>query len=520
MDVLRPQSRASLVENLVEFAPDALFVVDAAGRIVLANRTAETLFGYGRDELLNAAIEQLIPERFRAVHTGHRLEYANRPRTREMGAGVTTLVALRRDGAEFPVEIRLAPIDVSDERLFAAAVRDVTDRRHAAEALRAAEDKAVRANAAKGRFLATASHDLRQPVQTLRLLNAALQRQMPDAQAQQILTRERDALDSMARLLNALLDISKLDSGSVLPEIEVVGLAELFDSLREEHEPAAAARGLALTVSAAPHHIRTDRMLLRQLLDNLISNAIKYTDVGSVRLDCAADDGGITITVSDTGVGLAPDHVELIFDEFYQVDRKSGRHGVGLGLAIVKRIATLLGLTLEVKSELGQGARFSVRVSPALIARETVIQPTAAMSVESSRIASSATILLVEDDDAVRDATELFLRTMGHTTIAVSSIAEVDEFVAGGDKLPDLIISDYHLGRTETGLDVVNHVRAKSARLIPALLVSGDTSAAMRQLDKISSCLVLSKPVDIDELTRALSDLLPQHPPEDLHRPG
>ena len=512
MDVLRPQSRASLVENLVEFAPDALLVVDSAGRIVLANRTAETLFGYGRDELLNTEIEQLIPERFRAVHTGHRLEYAERPRTREMGAAVTNLVALRRDGAEFPAEIRLSPIDVSEERLFAAAVRDVTDRRHAAEALRAAEDEAVRANAAKSRFLATASHDLRQPVQTLRLLNAALQRQVPEAQAQQILTRERDALDAMARLLNALLDISKLDSGSVLPEIEVVSLADLFDALRGQHEPAATARGLELAVAAAFHHIRTDRTLFRQLLDNLISNAIKYTDAGGVRLDCAADGNGVNIIVSDTGVGLAPDHVELIFDEFFQVDRKSGRHGVGLGLAIVKRIAALLGLRLEVKAELNRGSQFHVRVPTALIASDTVAQPSSARTAESNQAASSAIILLVEDDDAVRCATELFLRTMGHQTIAVSSIAEVDEVICGGDKRPDLIISDYHLGRSETGLDIVIHVRAQTGRLIPALLVSGDTSAAMRQLEDIPSCQVLSKPVDIDDLTRALSDLLPQRP--------
>jgi PAS domain S-box-containing protein len=510
MDVLRPHSRSPLLENLVEFAPDALLVVDSAGRIVLANRAAETLFGYGHDELSNMSIEQLMPERFRATHVGHRLEYANQPRTREMGASVRDLVALRRDGIEFPVEIRLAPIDVGPEHLFAAAVRDATDRRQTADALRAAQNEAVRAVAAKSRFLATASHDLRQPVQTLRLLNAALKRQVPDAQAQQILERERDALDAMARLLNALLDISKLDSGSVQPEIEVVDLAAMIKSLLAQHEPAATARGLSLAVSAAPHRIRTDSTLFQQLLDNLISNAIKYTDAGGVRIDCTEDGNGITIAVSDTGVGLAADHREVIFDEFYQVDRKSGRHGVGLGLAIVKRLAALLGLTLEVKSEIGRGSSFLVRVPPALIAEEPAALTSAAKEPVSSRIASGAIILLVEDDDAVRDATELFLRTMGHMAVAVSSIAEVDDILSSGHKLPDLIISDYHLGRIETGLDVVNHVRARAGRVIPALLVSGDTSAAVRQLQDVSHCQLLSKPVDIDELTRALSDLLPQ----------
>jgi signal transduction histidine kinase/CheY-like chemotaxis protein len=429
-----------------------------------------------------------------------------------MGAAVTDLVALRRDGAELHVEIHLAPIEVGQEKLFAAAVRDVTDRHQAAQALHRAQNEAGRAIAAKSRFLATASHDLRQPVQTLRLLNAALQKQVIDAQAQLILAREQDALDAMARMLNALLDISKLDSGSIKADIEVVDLAGLLDVLHTQHEPAAEARRLELTVTAAPYRVRTDRTLFRQLLDNLISNAIKYTDAGSVRIECVADGDGISIIVSDTGVGMAPDQLDMIFEEFYQVDRKSGRHGVGLGLAIVKRLAALLGLTLEVKSDIGHGSRFYVRVPAALIAEEPAVLASAAKSPVSSRTASGAIVLLVEDDDAVRDATELFLRTMGHNTLAVSSIAEVDDVLSSGGKLPDLIISDYHLGRTETGLDVVNHVRAHAQQMIPALLVSGDTSAAMRQLQSVSHCQVLSKPVDIDELTRALSDLLPQAP--------
>ena len=169
-----------------------------------------------------------------------------------MGATVTELLAMRRDGSEFPVEIRLSPIGTGHEPMFAAAVRDVTDRRHAGQLLNAARQEAVRANAAKSRFLATASHDLRQPLQTLQLLNAALLQEVVEPHAREMLARGGDALESMARLLNVLLDISKLEAGTIKPAVEDVSVAELFEALRQEFDSLAKLRGLAAHCLAEP----------------------------------------------------------------------------------------------------------------------------------------------------------------------------------------------------------------------------------------------------------------------------
>lgn len=497
-----------LFTDLVEFAPDALLVVDSAGTIILANRTARELFGFDNSELVGSAIERLIPERLRQPHIHHRTRYGENPRTREMGATVTHLLATRKDGSEFPVEIRLSPIAAGNSTFVAAAVRDVTDRRHALQVLHAAQKEADRANAAKSRFLATASHDLRQPLQTLQLLNATLREQIVETGARELLAREREALDAMVHLLNALLDISKLEAGTIKPDIEDVSVEQIFEALRREFHSIAHARELTLSVEATPHYIKTDPTLLRQLLENLVANAIKYTEAGSVRLSSSFSQlGGLAIMVADTGIGIAPDHLGSIFDEYYQVSR-SRRKGVGLGLAIVKRIATLLDISIEVHSELGRGTRFQIGVPAERISSTAPIPPTATEATEPSKAGTGAVILLIEDDDAVRTATDFYLKAVGHTSIPAASISNAERALQTTGHVPDLIISDYHLSQGETGIDAIARLRTLTQRALPALLLSGDTSAAMRNLAQIQDCRVLSKPVDVRELSRAIAELL------------
>jgi PAS domain S-box-containing protein len=495
----------TLLASLVEFAPDALLVVDTSGTIVFANRMAEELFGYASSELCGFPIERLIPERIRSLHVEHRTRFMAQPRMREMGATAIDLVAVRRDGAEFPVEIRLSPVGSGGRRLVAAAVRDVTDRRHMVRVLHAAQAEAERANVAKTRFLATASHDLRQPLQTLQLLNAALRRRVSDAEARELLAREREAVDAMTGLLNSLLDVSRLEAASIQPRIEEFGVAGLFDALRNEFEAIAAARNLKFSVTPVARGLRTDRTLLRQLLENLVGNAIKYTETGSVQLACRAEGDGLVITVTDTGIGIPAARLDRIFDEYYQIGQ-SGHYGVGLGLAIVKRIAALLDLGIEVKSEPGRGTQFRVGIPAALVTQDASPEPAAAAATMTA--AASAVILLVEDDDAVRGATELYLRAIGHKPIAAASRAEAQSALAAGERMPDLIISDYHLGNGETGVDAIIAVRKQLGRELPALLLSGDTSTAMRRLADLPACQVLNKPVDVERLSSAIAGSL------------
>lgn len=494
----------SLVANLVQFAPDAMLVVDADGRIVFTNRMAEQLFGYEAGQLRGAPIERLIPGRIRGVHAEHRARYMANPRTREMGATAIDLVAVRKDGDEFPVEIRLSPVG-GGQRYVAAVVRDVTERRHMVRVLHAAQAEAERANVAKTRFLATASHDLRQPLQTLQLLNAALRRRIAEPEARELLAHEREAVDAMTGLLNSLLDVSRLEAASIRPQVEEFGIEGLFEALRNEFAAVAEARGLKLVVTPMPRGLRTDRTLLRQLLENLVGNAIKYTESGTVRLACGAAGDGLVMTVTDTGIGIAASRLDRIFDEYYQIG-PSGHYGVGLGLAIVKRIAALLELTVAVESEPGRGTEFRVGIPAPLVTVTARVEPPAETA--AAPAAAGAVILLVEDDDAVRSAIEFYLRAIGHTPISASSRAEAESALATSARLPDLIISDYHLGGGETGVDAIIAARKRVGRELPALLLSGDTSVAMGKLEDLPSCRVLNKPVDVEQLSSAIARAL------------
>ena len=493
-------------ERLVDFVPDALLVVDAGGQIVFANSVAETLFGFTRNDLIGSPLERLVPQRLRSAHTSHRSGYFSNPRSREMGENSADLLALRADGTEFPVEIRLSPMNIEGQPLVAAAVRDVTARFEATQAVRAARDQAQRANAAKGRFLAAASHDLRQPLQTLVLLAAALQRTISDPAAQDLLANQQEVLESMSRLLNTLLDISKLEAESVSLRIEEVGLALLFDDLRREFESVALARGLTFSVEASPLCIRTDRTLFRELMENLISNAIKYTPSGRVRVACEHTVDGLLVSVSDTGIGIAADAITSIFDEFYQVDRYTRQQGAGLGLAIVKRVAALLGLSISVVSEPGRGSDFRVGIPASQISGAP--PPPRQQAASRALPGTLALILLVEDDDAVRHATALYLKAMGYAAITAASIAEAEEVLRHSARHPDLIISDYHLGPTHTGVDLIQRVRMLLGKELPALLLSGDTSAALHDLAASGTFRLLSKPVNADQLGLAIAQLL------------
>src|SRR5581483_10810783 len=216
-----------LARSALDAAPDAMIIIDAGGVIRYANRQVSALFGYPHDEVIGKEVEQLMPERFRKRHLGHRDGYIHNVRWRPMGQGLE-LFGQRRDGTEFPVEISLSPVQDGERTLTAAAIRDVTDRKKVEADLIVAREDADRANQGKSRFLATASHDLRQPLQTLALLNGTLRRIETDPDCIQALAQQEQAIGAMSRLLNALLDISKLESGAIKPEPTDFTVASIF----------------------------------------------------------------------------------------------------------------------------------------------------------------------------------------------------------------------------------------------------------------------------------------------------
>ena len=499
---------SALLASVLESAPDAIVIVDASGSILFASRRITDLCGYLPEEIVGKSIEFLLPERYREIHLGHRRSYTRNAHARPMGVDLD-LYALRKDRTELPVEISLSPIRDGERLLVAAALRDVTDRKRIQTELMQAREAADRANLAKSRFLATASHDLRQPLQTLSLLNGTLRRVARDSIAGEAISQQGQAIDAMSRLTNALLDISKLESGAIRPDPANFAVAALFEEMRNEFASVAASKGLELRIETAAASAYSDPSLIGQILRNLISNAIKYTRQGWVALRSAPSATGVRLEVADTGIGIPVDHLPYIYDEFYQVGVASNtsREGYGLGLSIVHRLVRLLGLKLEVESEVGRGSTFVLEMPAG--AREAPGGMTTESSAtdQSEAHPASARILLVDDEAGVRNATAMLLRVEGFDVLCAASLAEVNEALRNDPRI-DLVIADYHLQKGETGIEVIAAARSLAGERLGAVLVSGDTSSTLRDVTATARLRIVSKPIRAEELLSLITELL------------
>ena len=507
-----------LARAALEAAPDAMIIIDAEGVIRFVNRQVFALFGYTREEIVGHLIEQLLPERFRARHLSHRSAYNAYMRVRPMGQNLE-LYGLRRDGTEFPVEISLSPVADDNENLVVAAIRDVSDRQRIQRELIAARtvadlarESADRANQGKSRFLATASHDLRQPLQALALLNGTLRRTVSDPQLVDALAHQEQAIGAMSRLLNALLDISKLESGAIQPDVTDFSVARIFEEMRREFSSVASRKGLALEVAPTSAHVRSDPSLIEQVVRNLLSNAIKYTPSGTVVLRCPLTHGAqVRIDVQDTGIGIPADQLPLIYDEFYQVGigANASRNGYGLGLSIVKRIVQLLGLQLKVTSQVGSGSTFSLLLPSAEAQAGSAPPPAedATGNSDADGTSGQPRVLLVEDDPGVRDATRMLLRVEGYQVTTAASLEQAIAAVQSGTGF-ELLMTDYHLGTNQTGIQVIAALRECLGPHLKSVLVTGDTSAAVRGLAPDPYLRVLSKPIRAEALLRLLREFL------------
>lgn len=486
---------------MLETAPDAMIIVDENGRIAIVNRQAEDMFGYQRAELLGHEVEMLLPENIRDKHHHHRDRYVDKPELRPMGAGLE-LLGRRKDGSEFPVEISLSPVKTSSGMFVSSVIRDVTQRRRMEQEIIAARQAAERAQKANTAFLAAASHDLRQPVQALSLLNGALRRTVKDERAREMIDHQEHSLTAMTNLLNSLLDISRLDAGVVTPEFEEFPMQRLIDRLSAEFGRQASHKGLEFASEPCAITVRSDPNLLSEIIQNLVSNAIRYTDSGSVQMVCDCSGDNCRLEVVDTGIGIEEDQLEEIFKEFHQTKTPgSSTEGFGLGLAIVRRLADLLEHDIGVESEPGKGSMFYVSVPIVAAAKRSDGEEHLSAATEES--AGVGTVILIEDDVNVANAWGMLLESEGYRVATAKSAPEANAIIEHLDTVPALLISDFHLLDGSTGVEAVKGIREFYGVNIPAFIVSGDTSKVVKEARPVDNCTLMSKPVNTSRLLAA-----------------
>jgi len=364
-----------------------------------------------------------------------------------------------------------------------------------------------RANLAKSRFLAVASHDLRQPLHALNLFAAQLNDQADPAERARLVDRIDAAIASMNELFNALLDMSKLDAGVLAPDIADFPVGHLLDRIETTFAAAAREKGLRLSVVPSRAWVRTDAILLERILLNLVSNAIRYTPSGGVVVGCRRRGDSVRIEVWDSGIGVAPDQQQSIFGEFYQVgapvpDHGGGRRvGLGLGLSIVDGLGRLLGHPIDLVSRPGKGSRFAISV-PQAAARQVEPVPTLEAIANPAR---DKLIVVIDDDALVLDGMRGLLQGWGCRVVTADSEKAALAGLAGQ---PNLVISDYFLANGTTGIDVIGRLRARFAAAIPAFLISGDTTSERMREAEASGLPLLHKPVTPMALRSMVNQLL------------
>jgi signal transduction histidine kinase/CheY-like chemotaxis protein len=425
-----------------------------------------------------------------------------------MGAGLA-LLGRRQDGTVFPIDVLLNPTDANVSPATIAIVRDMTERKRLEDALTQARDSAVKANAVKSRFLAAASHDLRQPLQTIWTLQSVLARALQGTELALHLALLEEAVRSMDQMLSSLIDINRLEQGAIQPVIRDFPLREILPRLRSEFGYAAASKSLALEIEDSSEFARSDPMLLPVILRNLIGNAIKYTQHGTVRLHVRAEAADLCIDVIDSGPGIPAEHLQRLFDAFYQIDNpdRDQRKGVGLGLSIVQTICRLLDHTVTIESRVGHGSTFAIRLPRGSVA-DAAVEP-ALIAAPMPKLSSSTLKLLhIEDDPSVARSMAMLLRLEGYEVVSAASRDEALLHVEVHGLRPDCILCDFQLPMGFTGDAVVAEIAALLHFKPPTIMLTGDMADNHVETAKLVADRILAKPIDASLLIREIEALL------------
>ena len=410
---------------------------------------------------------------------------------------------------------RILPYRTQDNGVEGVVITfvDVTERKQTLKALEAAKQQAELANLAKSRFLAVASHDLRQPLQSLALIQGLLGKIVEGEKAKKLVGRIEETLAAMSGMLNTLLDINQIEAGTVRPQVVRFQVSDLLSRLKEEFTYHAQAQRIEFRVVPCGASIDSDPRLLEQMIRNLLGNALKYTERGKVLLGCRRRGSLLCIEVWDTGIGIPEKDYQTIFSEFHQLDNAAHERsrGLGLGLSIVRRLGQLLGHQIGVRSKPNKGSVFSIDVAFSTSGTGSLSSHHRRTSDDSIAevVRHAGEILVVEDDPELRQLLELLLKGEGHHVAAASDGVAAQTLLECGTIRPDLILTDFNLPNGLNGLQLAASLRQKFDLETPVIILTGDISTETLRDIARDNCVKLNKPVNAKELAQVIQRLLP-----------
>jgi len=476
------------------------FEWDLAADQVRHSQNASLILGFGSKDFLSGSemLGQVHPDDRTHVTAGIDGINPNNP-------SYSVTFRYRRGDSDSEVWLEQVATAQFDSQGLPVRIRglttDITERKRFEEDISRAQKLAERADRAKSIFLAAASHDLRQPLQTLRFLQGALEQRHPDGEWREIVAGVGHSIDTMSGMLSSLLDINRLETGNLCPSKSDFVVNEIFSSVATDVRRPLEEKGLQWRVVPSDLLVHSDKRMLEEMIRNLLSNAIRYTDRGKILLGCRRAGDNVRIEVWDTGIGIPGDQLPHIFEEYY-CDAERG--GFGLGLAIVKRLGELLDHTVDVRSTPGKGTGFSIEV-PRGGAGVGVPEPILTSDFDGELF--HGTVLVIEDERSLRSALSRMLTLRGIDVIGVPTGSDAVSLIQQKNLCPDLVLCDYNLPGTMNGVESIESLRNALAWNLPAIVMTGDTRETTIEAIASHGMSVLVKPFLGDELIQLINRL-------------
>ncbi|WP_171125718.1 MULTISPECIES: PAS-domain containing protein [unclassified Ruegeria] len=511
--------KASLIRATLEHIDQGVCIFDSKLRLIGWNNRASELLAIPNAQFQMGAQFKTLFDRLSAT-----IRFAD-------GVSATDLMAwVNRETERPPLKFQMHSgrfkilsvfAQEMPDRGFVISFTDVTAEHRSAQALYEAKElleqrvasrteeladalnEAERANSSKSRFVAAASHDLLQPLSAAKLYVATLGSGLSEDDAQNVAAKAESALSSVEHILEALLDISKLDSGRATVHLSTLSVNDIFSQLEDSFRPVAQAKGLELRFVHTDALVRSDASYLRRILQNLLSNAIRYTEKGRVLVGARRRKTSIAIEVWDTGIGIPTEQRDIVFQEFQRLDSDaSAAEGMGLGLAIVERACGLLKHPIKLSSQVGQGTMFSVEV-PLATSESTAPDASINKQATDTNTLASTVTLLIENDENLRGALTMTMESWGVQVLECASEQQATNLLREIGILPDIIVADYQLDHDLKGTDAVRALINEFGDL-PACIISANRSAELTQVCNAEEYSLLHKPIDALSLKSVL----------------